>query len=75
MATNVRIDAALVDAARTAGRHRTRREAVEAALREYLRRRRQRDVIAAFHTFAFEPAAIYDHKAARRARGSPQVTR
>jgi Arc/MetJ family transcription regulator len=65
VATNVRIDAALVEAARTAGRHRTRREAVEAALRDYLRRRRQLDVVAAFHTFAFVPVALYDYKARR----------
>jgi hypothetical protein len=68
VASNLNLDPALVDAARIAGRHRTKREAVEAALREYLRRRGQLDALAAFHSFVFEPPAHYDYKAARRAR-------
>jgi Arc/MetJ family transcription regulator len=68
MATNLHLDPALVDAARSAGHHRTKREAVEAALREYLRRRGQLDALSAFGTFVFEPPARFDYKAARRAR-------
>jgi Arc/MetJ family transcription regulator len=68
MATNLHLDPALVDAVRTAGHHRTKKEAVEAALREYLRRRGQLEALNAFGTFVFEPPAQYDYKAARRAR-------
>jgi len=68
MATNLDLDPALVDAVRAAGRHRTKKEAVEAALREYLRRRGQVDALDAFRSFVFEPPARYDYKVARRAR-------
>jgi hypothetical protein len=68
MATNLNLDPALVDAARAAGHHRTKREAVEAALREYVRRRAQLEAITAFGTFVFEPATRYSYKAARRGR-------
>ncbi len=68
MATNLNLDPALVDAARLAGHHRTKKEAVEAALREYLRRRGQFEALHSFRSFVFEPPAKYDYKAARRAR-------
>lgn len=68
MATNLNLDPALVDAARAAGQHKTKKEAVEAALREYLRRRAQLAAVEAFGSFVFEPTARYDYKAARRAR-------
>jgi len=68
VATNLNLDPALVDAVRAAGHHRTKRDAVEAALREYLRRRAQLDALGAFRSFVFEPLARYDHKAARKAR-------
>jgi Arc/MetJ family transcription regulator len=68
MATNLNLDPALVDAVRAAGHHRTKKEAVEAALREYLRRRSQLDALDAFRTFVFESPTRYDYKAARKAR-------
>ncbi len=68
VATNLDLDPALVDAARTAGHHRTKKEAVEAALREYVRRRAQLAAVDAFGSFVLEPPAQYDYKAARRAR-------
>ena len=68
MATNLDLDPMLVDAARAAGHHRTKKEAVEAALREYVRRRAQVAAVEAFGTFVFEPASHYDYKTARRSR-------
>lgn len=68
MATNLDLDPTLVDAARAAGHHRTKKEAVEAALKEYVRRRAQLAAIEAFGTFVFEPISRYDAKAARRSR-------
>ena len=41
MATNLALDDALIEQARRAGKHRTKKEAVTSALREYVRRRRQ----------------------------------
>ncbi len=64
MATNVAIDDRLIEEARRIGGHRTKKEAVTRALEEYLRRHRQRRILAAFGTFAFDPS--YDYKADRR---------
>ena len=68
MATNLHLDPALIDAACAAGHHRTKKEAVEAALREYVRHRAQLEALTAFGSFVFEPPQRYSHKAARRAR-------
>lgn len=68
MATNLNLDPALIDAARAAGHHRTKKEAVEAALKEYVRRRAQLAAVDAFSSFVFESQERYDYKAARRAR-------
>jgi hypothetical protein len=68
MATNLNLDPTLVEAALAAGHHRTKREAVEAALKEYVRRHAQLAALDAFGSFVFEPPARYDYKAARRAR-------
>jgi hypothetical protein len=48
------------------GGFRTEREAINAALREFLRYRRQLDVIRHFGTIDMDPA--WDYKEARRAR-------
>lgn len=64
MATNLALDDRLIEAARRAGGHRTKKEAVTAALDEYVRRRKQRRILRAFGSFDFDPA--YDYKAERR---------
>ena len=64
MATNLAIDERLIEKARRIGRHRTKKEAVTVARREYIRRHRQRRILSAFGTFDFDPD--YDYKAARR---------
>ena len=40
MATNLALDDALIEQARRVGKHRTKKEVVTSALREYVRRRR-----------------------------------
>jgi len=45
MATNLALDDALIEQARRAGKHRTKKEAVTSALREYVRRRRQHEIL------------------------------
>jgi hypothetical protein len=68
MATNLAIDEGLIEAARQAGKHRTKKEAVTAALDEYIRRRRQLRILDSFGTVDFDPA--YDYKAERRKKRS-----
>jgi Arc/MetJ family transcription regulator len=68
MATNLALDDKLIEEARRAGKHKTKKEAVSAALEEYVRRRKQVRILDAFGTFDFDPA--YDYKAERRNRKS-----
>lgn len=64
MATNLAIDDALIEAAKAVGHHRTKKEAVTAALHEYVQRRKQLEVLELFGTLEFDPD--YDYKALRR---------
>jgi Arc/MetJ family transcription regulator len=64
MATNLAIDDRLIEEARKSGKHKTKKEAVTTALREYIQRHRQRRILEAFGTFDFDPT--YDYKAERR---------
>ncbi len=64
MATNLAIDDALLEQARQAGGHRTKKATVTEALEEYIRRRRQANVLELFGQIDFDPA--YDYKAQRR---------
>lgn len=66
VATNLAIDEKLLEAAKRIGKHRTKRETVNRALREYVRRHAQLAAIEAFGTFDFDPA--WDHRRDRRAR-------
>src|ERR1019366_8044178 len=64
MATNLALDDRLIEEARRAGKHKTKKEAVNAALDEYVRRRKQMKIVDSFGTVTFDPA--YDYKAERR---------
>jgi Arc/MetJ family transcription regulator len=64
MPTNLDLDDRLIAAARRAGRHKSKKDAVNAALREYVRRHRQRRIVDLFGTIEFD--ARWDHKKARR---------
>ncbi len=66
MATNLLLDDKLVAAAKRVGRHRTKRDAVNEALREYVSRRKQRSVLSLFGKLDWDPD--YDYKAERRKR-------
>ena len=63
MATNLALDDRLIEEARRVGRHKTKREAVSAALAEYVKRRKQLRILDAFGTVDFDPK--YDYKAER----------
>ena len=64
MATNLAIDDKLIEEAKRTGGHRTKKEAVTTALKEYIRRHKQQRILATFGTFDFDPS--YDYKAERR---------
>ncbi|MGK0186856.1 MAG: hypothetical protein ACI9R3_002640 [Verrucomicrobiales bacterium] len=64
MATNLDIEPALLDEAVEVGGHRTKRAAVEEALTEYVRRRKQLALIELFGEIDYDPD--YDPKKLRR---------
>lgn len=64
MATNLAIDDNLLKEAQQIGGHRTKKETVNEALREYIQRRRQGEITSLFGTIEFDPA--YDYKKQRR---------
>jgi Arc/MetJ family transcription regulator len=68
MATNLALDDKLIEEAQRSGKHKTKKEAVTAALEEYIRRRKQLRILDAFGSFDFDPD--YDYKAERRKRRS-----
>ncbi|MGH8017676.1 MAG: type II toxin-antitoxin system VapB family antitoxin [Opitutaceae bacterium] len=66
MPTNLQIDDRLLERARKAGRFRTKRETVNEALAEFVRKREQHRVTEDFGKIEFDPA--FNHKASRRRR-------
>jgi len=68
MATNLALDDLLIEEARRVGRHKTKREAVSAALAEYVKRRKQLRILRVFGTVDFDPK--YDYKAERNRKRS-----
>ncbi len=54
MTTKLAIDDALIEEARKIGAHKTKREAVTAALDEYVRLRKQRKILDLFGTIDFD---------------------
>jgi Arc/MetJ family transcription regulator len=64
MATNLAIDDKLINEARRIGKHKTKKEAVTAALDEYIRLRKQLRILDHFGTIDFDPD--YDYKKMRK---------
>ena len=64
MATNLAIDDRLIDEARSIGQHATKREAVTAALKEYIDRRKQVKILELAGTIDYDPS--YDYKKTRQ---------
>ncbi|MGD0792754.1 MAG: type II toxin-antitoxin system VapB family antitoxin [Terriglobales bacterium] len=73
MPTNLALDDQLIEEARRAGKHKTKKEAVTAALDEYVRKRKQMRILDAFGTFSVDPA--YDYKAERRRNAGSSPSR
>jgi hypothetical protein len=68
MSDDFEIDEELLAEAQKLGQHRTKREAVAAALTEYVIRRKQLEILELFGTIDYDPA--YDYKRARSNRKS-----
>ena len=66
MPTNLHIDSDLLAQAQRLGHHRTKRETVDVALREYIQYRKRVEAVEAFGTIDFDPD--YDHKKMRNVR-------
>lgn len=66
MATNLALDDRLIEEARRTGRHKTKKEAVTAALEEYIKHRKRLRILELFGTIDYDPK--YDYKAERRRR-------
>jgi hypothetical protein len=63
MPTNLAVDDRLIEAAQKLGRHRTKKDAVEAALDEYIQRRMQHEILPLFGTIEYDDR--YDYKRER----------
>jgi Arc/MetJ family transcription regulator len=64
MATNLALDDQLINDAVKLGGHKTKRGAVTAALKEYVKSKRRLGILELFGKVEFDPA--WDYKAARR---------
>ena len=64
MATNLDLDDKLIDEARRVGNYKTKKEAVTAALDEFIRRRKQLEILDHFGTIDFDPE--YDYRKMRQ---------
>lgn len=64
MPTNLALDDKLIEEARRIGGHKTKKEAVNSALEEYVKRRKKLRILELFGTVDFDPK--YDYKADRR---------
>jgi Arc/MetJ family transcription regulator len=68
MPTNLALDDQLIEQARRAGGHKTKREAVTAALRAYVKARRRGEMLELAGTVEFWPA--FDHRSMRRRKSA-----
>jgi len=66
MATNLALDDRLIEEARRIGRHKSKKEAVTAALQNYVKQHKRMRIIELFGTIDYHPN--YDYKAARYRR-------
>jgi len=63
MATNLALDDTLIEEAKIIGNHRTKKGVVTEALREYIQRRKQAEILDIFSTVVFDND--YDYKKQR----------
>lgn len=63
MATNLAIDDKLINEAKVVGQHKTKKEAVTAALEKYVQWHKQQEILDHFGTIDYDPD--YDYKKIR----------
>lgn len=68
MPTNLDLDDHLIEEAQKLGKHRTKKDAVTAALGEYIQRRKQQDILPLFGTIEYHEAYDYKHERSRKRR-------
>jgi Arc/MetJ family transcription regulator len=66
MPTNLHLDDRLIERVLKAGNHRSKKDAVTAALEEYAERRERIKILDAFGTVEYDPR--YDYKRSRRGK-------
>ena len=66
MPTNLAIDDKLLNEAQKIGRHKTKKNTVNEALKEYIMKRKQKNILSLFGKVDIEPS--YDYKKERKAR-------
>jgi type VI protein secretion system component VasK len=64
MATNLALDDKLITQAQKVGRHKTKKEAVTAALKDYIAHKKQLEIVDLFGTIDFD--ADFNYKKARK---------
>jgi Arc/MetJ family transcription regulator len=64
MATNLALDDKLIIEAQKLGRHKTKKNAVTAALKEYIAHKKQLEITKSFATIAFDNG--FNYKKARK---------
>ena len=64
MATNLALDDKLIIQAQKVGRHKTKKAAVTAALKEYIAHKKQQEITKIFGTISFDKK--FDYKKARK---------
>ena len=67
MPTNLALDDSLVEEAKRLGKHRSKKDAVNQALLEYVSRRKRRKVLVLFEKMDWDER--YDYKKERKRRG------
>jgi Arc/MetJ family transcription regulator len=66
MATNLAIDERLLEEALKVGKHKSKKDTVNEALKEYVMRRKRRDILSLFGRVKMDPS--YDYRKERNAR-------
>ncbi len=66
MATNLALDDSLIEEARIAGGHKTKKDAVTMALREYIQKRRQLEILEFLGTIEFSEKPLEYKKRRQR---------
>ena len=64
MATNLDLDDKLINEAKRIGHHKTKKEAVSVALKEYIAHQKQKKIRKLFGSIDFDPG--FDYKMARK---------